>query len=266
MFEPISRGLRIVSCCHSFYGFAPPLLAEMAGAAGIAGHTDVAISSVGGSRGTAQGPYVLHHWNLPDEEDVARAALRAGGVDLLALSPIWLPDEGIAQFARLAVAHNPEIRVTLHAYWLPNDTFDTTLPLKTSLPVDHDATDLAELRKEHQPYFQGMEDLARDLNRQPGREVVLVVPVGLAVLALRELIVAGQAPGLTRQNELFNDSWGHPAPPLQVLTAYCHFAAMYRRNPAGLPLPSILAENPAWDDNLNGLLQRLAWEAVSGIA
>jgi hypothetical protein len=46
-----------------------------------------------------------------------------------------------------------------------------------------------------------------------------------------------------------------------VLSAYCHFAVIYRRSPVGLPMPKELQgkyQTPA----LNLLLQRLAWDAV----
>ena len=79
-------------------------------------------------------------------------------------------------------------------------------------------------------------------------------------------VIAGTAPGLKTQAELFTDSWGHPAPPLQALAAYCHFAAIYRRSPVGLPLPAVLAhsEHEAWkSDELNHLLQKIAWNAVT---
>ena len=92
--------------------------------------------------------------------------------------------------------------------------------------------------------------------------MIVTVPAGQAVVALREKVVAGKAHGLAKQSELFRDSWGHPTQPVQVLATYCHFAVIYRRSPVGLPLPSILAKNPAWDDKLNRLLQELAWDAV----
>jgi len=50
---------------------------------------------------------------------------------------------------------------------------------------------------------------------------------------------------------------------LRFLSAYCHFAVIYRRSPIGLPLPSVLGSNPAWGDALNRLLQQLAWDAVT---
>lgn len=120
--------------------------------------------------------------------------------------------------------------------------------------------------------------------------MVLVVPVGQAALALREEIAAGQVPGLKMQWDLFRDPWGHPQPPLAVLSGYCHFAVIYRRSPVGLPVPKELQtyrriisdvglRKPGWrpspeemakaerlakkeTEDLNRLLQELAWDAV----
>ena len=63
-----------------------------------------------------------------------------------------------------------------------------------------------------------------------------MVPVGQAVLALRQKIAAGSAPGLAKQTDLFTDSIGHARPPLAVLVAYCYFAEIYGRSPVGLPV------------------------------
>ena len=85
------------------------------------------------------------------------------------------------------------------------------------------------------------------------------------MIALREKIIAGQAPGLKTQKDLFTDAIGHARPPLQALVAYCHFAVIYRRSPVGLPRPAILVrgKKPNWDARLNRLLQELAWDAVT---
>jgi hypothetical protein len=93
-----------------------------------------------------------------------------------------------------------------------------------------------------------MDNHVRALNEALGKQVIFVVPVGQAVIALREKIIAGQAPGLKKQADLFTDAIGHAHPPLQVLAAYCHFAVIYRRGPVGLPLPALLekANNPNW--------------------
>ena len=75
------------------------------------------------------------------------------------------------------------------------------------------------------------------LNHAHGKPVASVVPVGQALVALREAVHAGQVRPLKSQEELFTDPLGHPAMPVQVLAAYAHFAAIYRRSPVGLPLP-----------------------------
>ena len=127
---------------------------------------------------------------MKDEKNEAKAALRAGKVDLLTLSPIWLPDEGIEKFAKLAVEHNPNVCVTVQEFWLPNDTYEPKYPLDTRKKVDHNATNLAELKKANDAYCHDVEEFVRSLNNQLGKEAVLVVPVGEASIALREKLLA----------------------------------------------------------------------------
>jgi hypothetical protein len=74
-------------------------------------------------------------------------------------------------------------------------------------------------------------------------------------------VIAGQAPGIAKQSELFTDVLGHVNEPIKVLNAYCHFAVIYHRNPTGLPVPTVLAARPE-AEKLNRLLQELAWNAV----
>jgi hypothetical protein len=256
--SPVPRGQRVFMCAHSFHAFVYPILSEMARAAGINDHQPVGASRIGGSR-------VIQHWDVAEEKNEAKAALRAGKVDVLTLSPIWLPDEGIEKFAKLGFENNPEIRVTVQEFWLPNDTYHPVYPLETRKKVDHNATVIDELRKQQGLYDHDIEEFVRGVNQRLGKDVVLVVPVGQATVALRDKIVAGQAPGLKAQWDLFRDNWGHAQPPLQVLSAYCHFAVIYRRSPVGLPVPSVLAnvENLKDKDKLNRLLQELAWDAVT---
>jgi hypothetical protein len=274
---PPPKGLRVFTCGHSFHVWAVPILSEMAKAAGINDHQVPGVSRIGGSR-------VIQHWDVADEKNEAKKALRAGKVDVLTLSPIWvvppkdlkavapvlgdtreltwLPDEGIEKFAKLALEHNPDIRITVQQYWLPNDEYVPVYPLQTRKRFSHDDTDLAELRKSQARYDSDVDEFVRAINKRLGKDVIVTVPAGMATVALREKVIAGKAPGLAKQSELFRDSWGHPTQPVQVLATYCHFAVIYRRSPVGLPLPSLLAKNPAWDDKLNRLLQELAWEAV----
>ena len=252
---PGDKGLRVFTCGHSFHVWVIPILSEMAMNAGIADHQIAGRSSIGGST-------VLKHWNVPEANNLAKQTLRAGKADVLTLSPIWLPDEGIENFAKLAVQGNPNIRVTVQEYWLPNDEYVPVYPLETRKKVDHNAATMPALRQAHVAYFHDMEEHVRSVNKKLGKDAVLIVPVGQAVLALREKIIAGVCPGLKTQTELFRDNWGHPTQPIQALAGYCHFAVIYGRSPVGLPRPTILTRNPAWDDKLNHLLQELAWDAV----
>ncbi len=173
---------------------------------------------------------------------------------MLTLAPRYLPDEGIEKFADLAVEHNPHIRINVDEFWLPFDVYDP----KVAQPdkVDHDAPTGEELRKMHALYFTDFDEHLQKLNAKYGRQVLFVVPVGQAVVALREKIIAGHAPGLTKQSELFTDPIGHATAPLEALASYCQFAVMYRRCPVGLKLSSVPNED------LNLLLQELAWQAA----
>src|SRR4051812_8370673 len=138
--SPVARGQRVFTCAHSFHGFVYRILDEMARSAGIKDHQSVGYSGIGGSR-------VIQHWDVPEEKNKAKAALRAGKVDVLTLSPIWLPDDGIEKFARLGFENNPDIRVTVQEFWLPNDTYHPVYPLESYKKIDHNATVIAELRK-----------------------------------------------------------------------------------------------------------------------
>ena len=249
-------GLRVYTAGHSFHYWVADIVADMARGAGIQGHKVAGISCIGGSR-------VIQHWDVPDDKNDLKKALTAGTVDVLTLSPIWLPDEGIEKLARLAYEHNPNVRVTVQEFWLPNDEYLPLYPQPADHKVDHDAADLTLLRKHYAQYARDMDNVIRDVNKKLGKQVVFAVPAGDACDRLREKIVAGKASKLTKQSELFTDTWGHPSPVLEALAGYCHYAVIYRRSPVGLPMPQILAGNKNWnDEKLNRLLQELAWEAV----
>ena len=79
------------------------------------------------------------------------------------------------------------------------------------------------------------------------------------VVHLKELIH-----GSSVSKDLFTDSIGHCKAPVNILAAYCYYAAIYQRSPVELPLPKMLkaANVPAWDEKFNLLLQEIAWDAV----
>jgi hypothetical protein len=255
---PTPKGQRVFSAGHSFHMFVPGILKELATAAEIKDHAQVGTQGIGGSR-------VIQHWNLADDKNKVKPALKEGKIDVLTLSPIFHPDEGIDHLTKLALEHNPNVRVLVQAFWLPFDVYDVNYQKKRPAKVDRNVRTAEEMRKIHTEYFKTVDDQVTALNKQHGKPVVFVVPAGQAAILLREKIIAGKAPGLKVQNDLFTDEIGHPRPPLQALTAYCHFAVIYKRSPVGLPVPAVLknAKNPDWDDKLNRLLQELAWEAVT---
>ena len=261
---PITKGLRVFTVGHSFHVWVAPILFKIAQSAGIPDHQIAGILDLGGST-------VLDCWDVPNAKDrtkqppanTAKTALMTGQVDVLTLSPIWMPDEGIEKFAALGLQYNPNIRITVQEFWLPNDTYEPVYPLDVGKKptVDHNAATIPELRKHYEAYFHDVDNYVRNVNQKLGKDAVLIVPVGQATLALREKIVAGQAPGIETQAELFRDPWGHPTAPLEVLSGYCHFADIYRRSPVGLPMPPEL-EGKYRNEALNRLMQELAWDAV----
>jgi hypothetical protein len=247
------KGQRVFTAGHSFHWFIPDILKDIADGAGITGHEKVGVSKIGAS-------FVHQHWDVPEEKNLAKKGLREGKIDVLTLSAKMLPDDGIENFLKLGLEHNPKIRITVQENWLPFDVYDPTFKNRPA-KVDHDAMTAEQLRKMHAPYFKSIDEHIAELNKKYDKQVLFVVPVGQAVIALREKVIMGKAPGLKKQEELFTDANGHATAPLQVLNAYCHFAVIYRRSPVGLPAPRIL-DPKKYDPELNRVLQELAWEAV----
>ncbi len=258
--QPAATGLRVFSAGHSFHFHVPAMLEEVAKSAGHADYAFAGKSMIGGSKS-------IQHWLLPDPNPI-KEALMASSVDVLTLTPIYLPDDGIAKFAQFGSEHNPNLRVTVQEFWLPFDEYQPAYYNEPKIPkpqtVDHNAATGEYLRGIHARYFNEMDALVADLNAKLKRPVISVVPVGQAVIALREKIIAGEAPGLKTQEELFTDPLGHPQGPLQLLVVYCNYAVIYRQSPVGIPVPSVLANRPPEEAAaLNLMLQQIAWNAVT---
>ncbi len=257
--DPIKAGQRLATCGHSFHMFMPPILADLTRKAEINDHMQLAASSIGGSR-------IIQHWDVADEKNEVKKHLRSGKVDVLTLSPIFLPDPGIEQFVDLALEHNKEIRIVIQPIWLRFDIYEPTTPPELRRPktVDHDKMNGEQLRALHEPYFKSMDEMISGLNQKHGKTVGYEVPAAQAIIALREKIIAGQAPGLKSQKDLFTDATGHGTPPLKTLVSYSNFAVIYRRSPIGLPVPEELKRARLGDqeEKLNKLLQEIAWAEV----
>jgi hypothetical protein len=253
------HGLRVFIAGHSFHVPIEPYLQAIAQSAGLKDQVIVGKEFIGGSQ-------VIRIWNDPEGKEAAKQALATGKIDVLTLSPYQLPDDGIGLFVDWGLKYNPALRITLQQSWLP---WDSTLALdpdpEHKSVIDHEAMTGTELTLRHAPYRLLLHGLVETLNQAHAKPVLFIVPTADALVALREKIRLGQAPGLKTQGELFQDRMGHPGVVISTLNAYCHFAVIYRRSPVGLPIPlpeRADASGFRMNEDLNKLLQQLAWNAV----
>ena len=243
-------GLRFFYTGHSFHMFVPPRVEQLVKSAGIEGHRLAGTQGIGGSR-------VIQHWELPDGRNKAKPALASGEVDVFTMAAhLALPDPGIEKLTELGLKHNSNLRLLVQASWMPHD--QTTKGERIRDNAERDNTDLAELRAATLQWRTNLEAQVDALNQQHGRKVLFIVPAGDAVNALRERIVAGTYPGLTKQSELFRDPIGHGLGPVLALTSYCNFAVIYHRTPQGLKL-----DEPGVSEEQHAILQQIAWDVVS---
>ena len=254
----VPKGQRVYSIGHSFHVFMPGILAQIAKSAAIADHRQVGLSSIGGS-------YVIQHWDVADDKFKSKATLESGNLDVLTMAPLYLPDDGIENFVRLASEKSPQIRVLVQEFWLPFDVY-VNFRKEKAPPPDRTVVDLKKLQEEHDRYFRDMDEHVKALKaKYAGKPAIFVAPIGQAVLTLRQKIAEGAAPGLTKQTDLFTDAVGHAKPPLAVLVGYCYYAQIYGRSPVGLPAPPALkgVGDEALTAKLNQLLQEIAWKTVT---
>src|SRR5262249_12736150 len=129
--EAAPRGLRVFVCGHSLHWYIPGPLDEMAAAAGLKGHQLAGRQSLGA-------PQTLQHWNLPEKQNKARQALTKGAADVFTMSPIQFPDEGIDNFVKLGLEHNPNMRFTVQISWGGWDIDNQDFPKGATFKVDRE--------------------------------------------------------------------------------------------------------------------------------
>jgi hypothetical protein len=108
--EAKPKGLSCFYASHSLMWDMPPVLTEITKSYGIEGHNVLGIQSLGVSR-TSQ------HWDLPDAQNQAKQALKAGNVDAFIMSPIGMPDPGIENFVKLGLEKNPNMKFYIQISW-----------------------------------------------------------------------------------------------------------------------------------------------------
>jgi hypothetical protein len=263
-------GLRVFYASHSLMWDMPPVLDELVKAYGIKGHTMVGHQRIGVSR-------TMQHWNLAEAKNEAKKALKEGKVDVFVTSCLVHPDEGITNFVKLGLEHNPDMKFLMQISWpglgyTDNEQFNTKggkTGGKFGTPADNKPPE--ELAKINAIDIKNAEEQAKKLNEQfgKGKTIVFLVPTAQAHNALRTLIFKKEMPGLTDQTQVFIDFIGHPTAPVVALNAYLHFAVLYKQSPVGLPVPNNLMnakKGPKGDEKMNRRLQELAWEVVTNYA
>ena len=256
--KPAPPGLRVFFASHSLMWYVPKPLGEMARSAGIQGHKLVGLQSLGASK-TSQ------HWELPDGKNQAKKALKTGEVDVFIMSPISFPDEGIENFVKLGLEHNPNMRFVIQLSWGGGDIDNQDFPKGAFDNVDKEKTP-EQLKNLYEKNIKAGEAQADEINKKYGRgkTIMALVPSAQAMVTLRTKIAQKEWAGLTKQGDLFVDAV-HPSAPMEALNTYMHFAVLYGYSPIGLPMPEMLkvAKREEWNEKFNRSLQELAWETVT---
>ena len=246
-----SATTRVFYTGHSFHMFVPARIDQLVKLAGITDYKLAGSQGIGGSK-------VIQHWDKPDGENRAKPALETGDVDVFTMAAhLLVPDPGIDNFAELGLKHNPKLRLLVQGSWYPFDVASPEKRVKDN--STRDGAQIADLQAAVDEWRTRLEAQADALNKKYDRQAVFIVPVGDAVVKLRQMIVDGKFPGLSKQSELFRDPIGHGNGHVMALAAYCNYAAIFGRSPEGLKL-----NEPGVDDAQHAILQRIAWETVSG--
>ena len=259
---PVARAQRVFWCGHSFHMFlaggregSEGPVAALAKEAGFSTHSTAGRHMIGGST-------PMQHWNQGTEEtNTVKVALRSGQVDVLTLaSNAVIPEQGIDNFADLAFKHNPDVRVLLQMSWGTYDGLGSTMkPEWRDLMT---AEDLAGMREALELHKDRMRQQLRSINDRHGKTFAFLVPSAIAVLKLREEVLHGRVPGVTKQTDLYRDGLGHAKQPIADLNAYLFFAAIYRKSPIGLT--ALDTQKTSTSKAQHRVLQQIAWETILG--
>jgi len=254
------KGKAIQWVGHSFHVFLPSPVAKLAQEAGIKGHSSLGFDMIGAST-------PCQHWKKGGEgatdTNTVKEVLKAGKADVLTLATQQAaPEECIPKFTNLAFQHRKDIHVMVQETWIPrlSSAGQDTTPENCNVwgCSNRDAATLEMLEairnKQEKPYQARLRTQLTGINTSHNTSFTTIVPVWDAVLSLRELILNGSLPGVSKQSGLFRDSLGHPTKPLQDMASYMWFAALYNINPQGMKALGAPEQAP--------ILQKLAWETL----
>jgi hypothetical protein len=255
----LPAGKKIQWVGHSFHWFLPEPVAKLATEAGIQGHKNIGVDRIGAS-------LPCQHWNKQSAKDPTtndvKEVLKAGTADVLTLATREpAPDECIPKFVQLAASKRLDMKVMVHETWLPQSAKMAVEECEAWGCKNRDAADsalLALTRQEREiPFKNRLRKQLVDLNKELGANITTIVPVWDAVIGLRELIVEGKLPGVSKQSALFKDNLGHAQKPLADMASYMWFGALYNINPQGMK-----SLDGAAPQGYTPILQKLAWDTL----
>ncbi|TRW97607.1 hypothetical protein FNJ84_08885 [Paracoccus sp. M683] len=257
--EPLPR-LRIVESGHSLTDGVMEPLRDMINAAGGRGTTLV--------KSTIPGSPMEWRWEHPAEPNLRDPAAMAQ-FDLMVITervslsntlPFHRSEEMGLRWFEQAWTYGKDgqgAATILYATWVDIDSGpDHENPYK-------DSDGKIPFRQRMDREMVLWEQIANHVNknRPEGSPAMKVIPGPLIMAAAYDAIAAGEAPGLTEMQQLFEDVI-HPNELGKYLIALAHFAVIYNRDPHGLPagVPARGGTSPeqaAW-------MQDLVWRVVSG--
>jgi hypothetical protein len=248
---------------HSLVGPALPAMIE--GGARLQGQQmSVAAQVINGA------PLRFSWDNSADgERGDARAILPQGDTKILVLTeavPVaqqieWNDSAGyVAKFAGLAWESRPDTQVYIYETW-------PSIKSGPGVVIDGDAGAGVPWRERltaDLPLWEGMTAQA-NAARPDGAPLVRLIPAGQAMGRLADAIAAGQVPGITTLQALFDDDI-HPSDQAKYFLALVHLSVITGQNPAGLP-PKLtrqwLSRAGVISDAQAAVLQRIAWDTVT---
>lgn len=205
--------------------------------------------------------------NTPPAHRAAREALESGEYDVLVLTEMidleaairW-HDSGrfTAEWARLARAHAPDIRIYKYETWHQHDD-----------PQDW----LARIDRDAEALWEGT--ILAQAKAYPDVGTIHVIPAGRAMAAfVREVDARGGMPGMAGSDQLFTLTEAgarddiHPSDMAAYLVALVHYATLYHADPRGLPHALTRADGTAANaptPEVAALMQQVAWDVVRNV-
>ncbi len=252
--DKVPAGLRVQPQGNS-WSFSVGRLRALEAAAGIRGSEYYAPSEVvEGKPRPVYLPGCLNGTRKGSGEGATlKARLEAGKIDVFSYTHSgWHETDIAGEVAAFGFTHNKSFRVLWQAGWMVHDG----LGVSKNGPA-RDAVKIADLRAALDKARKPVEEKIGAINKKLGQRVV---PVGDAFVKMRRMVVGGTFPGVTKQSELFNDDMPHQGRLGSLLQDYCVFAALYHKSPVGLELKLDKETTP----EQSGVLQKIAWETVSG--